>query len=559
MASLSFLISFKDETHIISVSKTEELVPYIREKFMISENSVCKLKVYNNDWNEWINVQPHELKGKEKLQLTIQETQPTTIPVSINWLDASSCSSRTSLLSETSFLHDIDNTAQHCDSDSTTHDIEEVLLDMPSSSHDTLSKPEPKEAVSLKRPLPEDSVPKEMSASDDSASDKGFPKDTPRREEVALKPWPRPFQTPVDSMPFSLLSSLQKGEFPSERQRRQLIQILFDKMAECERYPSKAQYGEVAEALVKKFPHLAQEIPGGTPYDYWKVKLVDKFRNERKFLVSAEKKEPVKKLKKSPSGHVLSTSNDAQLGEDEHSVEKHQSWMKQECQKKKPDQKKIRDLMELTFWHRRKMIISERTMVVTTLELYPALKDSYELQKEFERITGERALSASLKANLSEMSQKIMKIVEKKNREKVSKLNLGLHLAVAVNDSEKKDLEVAAAAFMLPVMFRTSDVIIKYESGEQRKGDGAPCLLWKGESPLTAESFLVRAEGEEFGQTENIFEGIATLTATYWTFDMAYPSKENSLFNFLEVALFKLRSSKPCRQTSNMLMKMKSL
>ncbi|KAJ8036248.1 hypothetical protein HOLleu_20164 [Holothuria leucospilota] len=291
--------------------------------------------------------------------------------------------------------------------------------------------------------------------------------------------------------------------------------------------------------------------------DYWKVKLVDKFRNERKFLVSAEK-EPVK----SPSGHVLSTSNDAQLGEDEHSVEKHQSWMKQECQKKKPDQKKkkkIRDLMELTFWHRRKVIISERTMVVNTLELYPALKDSYELQEEFERIPGERALSASLKANLSEMSKKIMKIVEKKNREKVSKLNLGLHLAVAVNDSEKKDLEVAAAAFMLPVMFKTSNVIIKYESGEQRKGDGAPCLLWKGESPLTAESSLVRAEGEEFGQTKNIFEGIATLTVTYWTFDMAYPSKENSLFNFLEVALFKLRSSKPCRQTSNMLMKMKSL
>ena len=42
--------------------------------------------------------------------------------------------------------------------------------------------------------------------------------------------------------------------------------IISWKIVSLFRYPSKAQYGEVAEALVKKFPHLAQEIPGGTPY-----------------------------------------------------------------------------------------------------------------------------------------------------------------------------------------------------------------------------------------------------------------------------------------------------
>lgn len=179
MASLSFLISFKDETHVIAISNTQELIPSIREKFMISENSVCKLKVFNNDWNEWINVQPHELKGKEKLQLTIQDTKPTTIPVSLNWLDTFPTCSKT-FLNEPSILHGSDNTSQEWDSDSTSQEIEEVPMNLPSSSPVkvatddlTSARPVPKHSVSSKRPIPEDSASTGIPVSSkDSASDK---------------------------------------------------------------------------------------------------------------------------------------------------------------------------------------------------------------------------------------------------------------------------------------------------------------------------------------------------------------------------------------------------
>ena len=63
---------------------------------------------------------------------------------------------------------------------------------------------------------------------------------------------------------------------------------------------------------------------------------------------------------------------------------------------------------------------------------------TFQLQKEFERITGEKALLTSLKANLLEMSQKIIQIMEKKDKANVSKLNLELHLILTLDDSKKK-------------------------------------------------------------------------------------------------------------------------
>lgn len=48
-------------------------------------------------------------------------------------------------------------------------------------------------------------------------------------------PWPSKFEIPVTSMFHTLRCSLEKGAFPDERIRRQLIQVLYDKMTEYER------------------------------------------------------------------------------------------------------------------------------------------------------------------------------------------------------------------------------------------------------------------------------------------------------------------------------------
>lgn len=87
--------------------------------------------------------------------------------------------------------------------------------------------------------------------------------------------------------------------------------------------------------------------------------------------------------------------------------------------------------------------------------------------------------------------------------------------------------------------------------------DASPCLLWEGDSPLAATSLAIMAEGEIFGRSSNAMEALATLIATYWVFDMAYPKQDKDFFNFCEVALLKLTSVQPTRQTSNMLIKLR--
>lgn len=62
-------------------------------------------------------------------------------------------------------------------------------------------------------------------------------------------------------------------------------------------------------------------------------------------------------------------------------------FMKQELLKKKINMAKVRELMDVTFWHRRKSIIETRLMVSNLLEKYPALKDYQEVQSYFSVLT----------------------------------------------------------------------------------------------------------------------------------------------------------------------------
>lgn len=56
--------------------------------------------------------------------------------------------------------------------------------------------------------------------------------------------------------------------------------------------------------------------------DYWKTKLSDKFRNERKHMKDLGISQPVKRMKKSPGGHAVHHEH-CPDGEDEHSMHMH--------------------------------------------------------------------------------------------------------------------------------------------------------------------------------------------------------------------------------------------
>ncbi|XP_071836520.1 sterile alpha motif domain-containing protein 3-like isoform X3 [Apostichopus japonicus] len=548
--TMDFLVCYGEDTFVIKVGSSDELLSSIRQKFSISESIQLKLKVYNNDWNEWVNISLHELKGKEKLKV-FTDTLPGLDVFEIPWTSPVTGSSAESSFLDSDVAEALeggDDLSSEISSPSTSHqEMDQLLSQQLPSTPQAATQQEVEHPSSIEKNV--------SSAALKPMRSIGSSSFTLQRREIPLKPWPSKFEIPVTSMSHTLRCSLEKGIFPNERLRRQLIQVLYDKMTEYERYPTKRQYDDVACALVETFPHLAHNIPCAKPYDFWKVKLSDKFRNERKHLLGAALPAR-KKIKISPSGHTLMNADETKgLGEDERSVEMHQKFMKQELLKKKINMAKVRELMDVTFWHRRKSIIETRLMVSNLLEKYPALKDYQELQREFQRITASETPISSLKTNMQTMAKDIRRVMLTKKKEKVIQLNL--QDIVSSDPAREKDLEITSAVFLLPYLFSKSSSLINHYEKRNDIQDASPCLLWEGDSPLAATSLAIMAEGEIFGRSSNAMEALATLIATYWVFDMAYPKQDKDFFNFCEVALLKLTSVQPTRQTSNMLIKLR--
>ena len=65
--------------------------------------------------------------------------------------------------------------------------------------------------------------------------------------------------------------------------------------------------------------------------------------------------------------------------EDAVSTESHKNFMIKECPKKKRDERKILQCMELTFYDRRQKIVRQLQSIKTMKEEYPCLFDAYQV------------------------------------------------------------------------------------------------------------------------------------------------------------------------------------
>ncbi|KAJ8018832.1 hypothetical protein HOLleu_42959 [Holothuria leucospilota] len=159
-----------------------------------------------------------------------------------------------------------------------------------------------------------------------------------------------------------LRHTLQRGVFPSDKLRLHLIQVIFDYMWQFGSHPTRLHYEQIAQLLVKEYPCLAQtNVPAAKPYDYWKLKLSDKFRNERKSMGSASLTgNKVKKLPPEPNP-----------GEDTESIIAHIRWMEDEFKKRTPDWESVKKLMGITFEDRRKDV--SNMLIPVMKEKYPSM------------------------------------------------------------------------------------------------------------------------------------------------------------------------------------------
>ncbi|XP_071847099.1 sterile alpha motif domain-containing protein 3-like [Apostichopus japonicus] len=548
MENLRFLASYKDDNIVITAKKTENILDVVKKVFSLPGNCDVKLQVFDTEWKEWVNKDPKEIINRDKVKV-ISKKQPEPSPVVPktgivpSWIDddigslAGPSSSSLHLpqthtnasLYETCFIlpDGEDLSSEVCleslESGEDSTSLSDAIADMVDSSSSLPSSTN----YPVSQQIPKQVVPNSLYN---------------RMDKVSLKPWPAKFDIPLDSMPVDLRNTLEEGIYPNERQRRKLVQILFDKTAEYVRYPTKSQYTDVATALVEKFPCLAfNDIPSVKPHEYWKTKLSDKFRNERKhFNDGLIKRQPKRKRVELP----VDT-------EDERSIEMHQRWMKEEIRKKTKNKKKMAELMKLTFPTRRRSIVEDGALVKTIRENYPALFETEELLQEFQRITG-KEMFPTIRDSLTGISSKVVKFAEKQEPKKKLLRSLELQKIFTVEQTKKKELENTCAVFILSKLLSSKDILCNEEDRDMNTDITSPTIFWRGQTPCNADRFIIHAENEAFGDTTDVITALGNLMATYWIFNMSYPQESKDFFIFTEMILLKLTNGKPTRAVNNL-------
>ncbi|XP_025999394.1 uncharacterized protein LOC113007151 [Astatotilapia calliptera] len=177
-----------------------------------------------------------------------------------------------------------------------------------------------------------------------------------------------------------------------------IMEKLADYMYSYTAYPTGLQFGEVAEALVKKHPCLTE--PGScNGWMGWMYSLKYKMGNYRSKLRSLgvpevtcnslknkhpDDKAPAKNIKKARKGEVLFLPHyPGQDGKEQQELERQQ--LIEEYKKK--NSTAVKDLMCKTFAHRRHDIISQQLSVSDIKDRWPALFDVSQVSAEFHRIT----------------------------------------------------------------------------------------------------------------------------------------------------------------------------
>lgn len=521
--SLKLLVSYKGENEVIRVESASEIINACLERFQIPFTENIKLKRYDPEWEEHVNVTSEEIRDRDKLTLCVVDQ---TFPVTLSMGSSSSLSSE-----NYPEQRDVQNLVSTGSDE--VENFDETLKSL-MQTDDVLS-----------------SVDQQLSSvSEDEPQTSSFSQSP---VEVSLKPWPEAFPIPTDMLPQNLLTALKGGQFPDDRQRKQLIQVIFDKMCEYTRCPTKEQYTQVARNLVKMYPCLAQNsLPMGNSFDYWKTKLSDKFRNERKHMHIGQP--PKKKLKLSPGGHSMDFSSPLLVEEDEESIKMHEKWMVDEMKKKKPLESRMRELMDLTFSARRRKVLDGKLLVKDLKNIYPCLFTTFEIQKEFERITG-----LPVKAAVSNIRKYTTGILRQKYSKDLS--HLVNSVCAEESNQQTQEKKVALAFYLLPTIFKGKKdgsnrvFVMEREISQDADVGVVPVIVVMGEGILSEATYKVVCEKQDIVVTDTLQEAFCCLLSTFYSFDVEYPPTLKEFYKFVEVILLKM-DTKPTRQVRSVLAKL---
>lgn len=483
-----------------------------------------KLQRYDEKWNDWVDVTIPELANGMKIQIL-----PATNTQSD--FDTSSLSSN----SQQTHDHDpgSDSTILLEGSSSCTDEDLDSVFDLPSTQFPSYTFTVPKMM---------------MDGTTDSSSGSGdvVPSTSAMQVDISHKQNVRevtennsskegqqtaelPSRLRFETMPSNLTKKLSGGHFPNESERRQIISCVYNEMAGYVMYPTSEQYTKVAASLVKEYPILAQGTLSTTPYHYWKTRLIDKYRNERRHLGKPLKRQI--NLSTGPCPTKKQPSN----GEDDASLKRHHKWLQDEFKKRDRDDEKVSMIMGITFHKRREEIISNPQKLTVWKTSYPFLFNSKELCLEFERITGRKCI-------LKEAVLKYVKVVEHADEAILSSFQQKSRNISESNDLN--DLRCVAILVSIPSFLKERTehlLVLENDTGTDAVGSKPagpePLLIGHGEDFFNLQSLCLKVENEVVCSSSTVVEGFQCLMAAYYAFNITFPNRSKNMLKFLDLLL----------------------
>ncbi|XP_064482439.1 uncharacterized protein LOC135395129 [Ornithodoros turicata] len=201
--------------------------------------------------------------------------------------------------------------------------------------------------------------------------------------------------------------AIRNGEALKSSVHSKIIDIVYQSMVNYTIYPSKKFYFKVVNFLLLQYPSLADAT--GTGYDSWIVALRNKFKNERRKILSDrrvneareqfaqsrkrasnEKDTSVEELQRKTLKRTPHTDACAPSGEDEASITAHEQWLIREAKNPDPDETQIKERMDATYSLRAATLAV--CSIATVKEKYPYLLDCARFCQEYKRMCGKNPL-----------------------------------------------------------------------------------------------------------------------------------------------------------------------
>ncbi|XP_018019309.1 uncharacterized protein LOC108675793 [Hyalella azteca] len=286
-------------------------------------------------------------------------------------------------------------------------------------------------------------------------------------------------------------------------------------------------------------------IKFGDAVEIWRVRISIKARNVRQrrdrqvpcvMAVRAKKKlhlpeqendaMPPPPKKNLPAFGVANYMPLQPLTEDDISIQRHRTMMINELRKNSPNPRFIEETMRLTFYDRRRLIVTETATVASVAELYPALFNPYQILFEFQRLT-EIDLTESLRGRMREQWR-------------------ALHLLCQVDIADQSDMDsdeygeimMSSGFLLIPALMReqiTFDMPLQESTSE-----AAPSLHFRDASDPSSEG-VIFVEKMMICQVSSIIEGFSTWFASFYVFDMSYPKYAKKTLCFIQRGLLGLK------------------